>query len=587
MVYTSESINTSRVQLLLAVVLITASLYFARVVLIPFALAALLSFLLAPLVSRLQRLRLGRVASVSCVVILAFAVLSAIGWLVAGQLSSLAVELPNYKANIEAKIKSLHTPLAGVLNQASETVKELDQELSGRKRPMPKVEVAQPSLNALQILYDAAAPLLRPLATAVVVIVLVVFMLLKREDLRDRLIRLMGTHQLDVTTQAFDDAAGRISRYLVMQSIINAMLGLAVTIGLTLIGLPNAVLWGLLAAVLKFIPYLGPWIAAAFPVMQSMAVFNDWKHTLLTILVFIVLELISSNLVEPWLNGNSTGVTPVALVIAAMFWTWLWGAVGLVLSTPLTVCLLVMGKYVPQLEFLSVLLGDEPALEPETRIYQRLLATDLEEASDIVAEKCKNRPFVEMCDSLFIPVLSLIEGDRHRGMLDNTRQQSIFEDFKELVDERCPQDEGFEAISSSRDAAAVLCLPSHDEADDVTARLFAHVLQLNGIRAEAVALRSVNEIAVLAEQRKAILICFCALPPLAITRTCYLARHLRKQFPSLDIVVGLWTRRSDLPKARERLLSSGAAKVVTSFAEGLQEVQQRVRAENLQHATLS
>jgi predicted PurR-regulated permease PerM len=590
MVYTNESVNTSRVLLLLAVVLITASLYFAREVLIPFALAALLSFLLAPMVGRLQRLGLGRVTSVWSVVTLAFTLLGALGWLVSGQLSSLGSDLPKYKTNIEAKIKSMHTPMARALNQASDTVKELSQELSGQKRPVPKVEVAQPPPNALQFLYNAASPLVRPLATAILVVVLVVFMLLKREDLRDRLIRLMGTHQLNITTRVLDDAASRISRYLVMQCIINAIQGIAVTIGLSLIGLPNAVLWGLLAAILKFIPYLGPWIAAALPAAESMVVFDDWRHVLLTILLFILLELISSNLVEPWLYGTSTGVTPVALIVAAVFWTWLWGGVGLILSTPLTVCLVVMGKYLPQLEFLSILLGDEPALNPETRLYQRLLALDLEEASDMVAEECKAKPFVEVCDALLIPVLSLIEKDRHRGMLDDSRQQSILQGFKELLDERCARDEdqSREIIGSGDPTtAAVLCLPSHDEVDAVTAMLFAHLLQLNGVRAESVPLMSANKIAAWVKQRKITLVCFCALPPFAITHTCRLSRDLRIQLPWLDIIVGLWGARSDQSKAKERLLSFGAGGVIGTFAEGLLEVQrlnQRIQSGSLQQS---
>jgi predicted PurR-regulated permease PerM len=574
--YASESVTASRGWFLLGVVLTTASLYFARDVLIPFALAALLSFLLAPLVVRLQRLHLGRVPAVWCVVILAFTLLGALGWLVTGQLSSLGSEFPKYKSNIEAKIKSMHTPVAGALDQASDTVKELSQVFSIQKRPVPKVEVAQPPPNALQFLYDAAGPLLRPLGAAVLVIVLVVFMLLKREDLRDRLIRLMGTNQLNVTTQVLDDAASRISRYLVMQSIISAVLGIAVTIGLSLIGLPNAVLWGLLAAILKFIPYLGPWIAAALPAAQAMAVFDDWKHMLLTILLFILLELISSNLVEPWLYGTRTGVTPLALIVAAIFWTWLWGAVGLILSTPLTVCLVVMGKYIPQLEFLSVLLGDEPVLKTETRLYQRLLAMDLEEASDIVAEECNAKPFVEVCDSLFIPVLSEIERDQHRGMLDEHKQQAIFQALQELLDDLCARDDNnAAAITSPGDStiAAVLCLSAQDEAGHITAMMFARLLELNGIQAESVSIKAANEIGALVEQLKITLVCFCALPPFAITHTCHLSRHLRNQFPSLDIIVGLWNGQSDLPKARERLLSAGARGVVRTFAEGLQEVQ--------------
>jgi len=580
MVYTSESFKASRVLLLLGAVLITLSLYLAREVLIPVALAALLSFLLAPLVTRLQRLGLNRGISVWCVVILAFTFLGICGWLMARQVSSLATEFPQYKANIEAKIKSMHAPVTGVLNQASDTMKELSQELSLAKRSIPKVEVAQPSPGALELIYNTASPLVRPVGTAILVVVLVILMLLKREDLRDRLIRLVGTNQLDVTTQVLDDAASRISSYLVTQSIISAVQGIAVAVGLTLIGLPNAVLWGFLAAILKFIPYLGPWVAAVLPVAQSMAVFGDWRHMLFTILLFALIELVTSNAVEPWLYAASTGVSPMALIVAAVFWTWLWGGVGLMLSTPLTVCLVVMGKYLPQLEFLNVLLGDEPVLEPQTRLYQRLLASDVEEATDIVATAYREKSFVEVCDCLLIPALTLIERDRQRGMLDDAKQQFIFQAFQELLEEVCNHEE--DMADKVVHPGPVLCLPSHDEADRITARLFAHLLELNGIRAEASSIKAIDESVAIVKQSKSVLVCFCALPPFAITHTCHLSRHLRNQFPSIDILVGLWSSQGDLAKAKERLLNAGAQGVLKTFAEGLQEVQRLVQPVPLQ-----
>jgi predicted PurR-regulated permease PerM len=575
MAYISESSKSSRVLLLLGAVLITLSLYLAREVLIPVALAALLSFLLAPSVTRLQRLGLNRGISVWCVVTLAFTLLGMCGWLIARQASSLATEFPKYKANVEAKIKSMHAPVAGALNRASDTVKELSDELSLAKRPIPKVEVAQPAPDALELIYNTASPLVRPIGTAILVVVLVILMLLKREDLRDRLIRLVGTNQLDVTTQVLDDAAGRISSYLVMQSIISAVQGIAVAVGLTLIGLPNALLWGFLAAILKFIPYLGPWVAAALPVAQSMAVFGDWRHMLLTILLFALIELVTSNAIEPWLYGASTGVTPMALIVAAVFWTWLWGWVGLMLSTPLTVCLVVMGKYLPQLEFLNVLLGDEPVLEPQTRLYQRLLATDVEEATEIVVTAYREKPFVEVCDSLLIPSLTLIEKDRQRGMLDDAKQQFIFQAFQELLEEVCNREE--DLVDKIIEPGPVLCLPSHDEADRITAKLFSHLLELNGVRAQAASVKAVDEGVAIVKQLKPVLVCFCALPPFAITHTCHLSRHLRNQFPSIDILVGLWSSQGDLLKAKERLLNAGAQGVLKTFAEALQEVQRLIQ----------
>jgi predicted PurR-regulated permease PerM len=569
--------------LLLSLVIITATLYMAKEVLVPFALAVLLSFLLGPLVTRLDRFGLGRITSVAGVVILASGCLFALGWLVVVQLSSLAHEFPHYKANIETKIRSIHTPVAGAFNQASNTVTELGQELSrsGHARPVPKVEVAQPPLNPFQFLYEALGPLFRPLGTAVLIVILVIFMLLKREDLRDRLIRLLGTNQMHVTTEALDDAAGRISRYLLTQSMIAAMHGVAVTVGLTLIGLPNAPLWGLLAAVLKFVPYLGPWMAAALPAAQSMAIFDDWRHLILTVALFAVLELISSNLLEPCLYGTNTGVAPLALIIAAVFWTWLWGGVGLVLSTPLTVCLVVMGKYVPQLEFLNVLLSDEPVLEPETRLYQRLLAMDLEEATDIVERACNGRTLVAVCDTLLIPALALIEQDRHRGMLDLSRQEFIFQGFRELVEELCQRYEEPHQAPRPSITISLLCLPSHDEADEIIGTLWVHLLRRGGIRAESASNKNPSQLKEFLERSRPDRVFISALPPNAVTHTSRLSRYLRSKFPTIEIIVGLWSGQSDLSKAKERLAAAGVSKVVTTYAEGLREIEKLTQPAHL------
>jgi predicted PurR-regulated permease PerM len=588
MLYRGEVIGTSRVSLLLAGAVITAGLYFAKEVLIPFALAALLSFLLAPIVTRLHRLGLGRMIAVWVVVAFAFGLLSGLSWLVVDQLASLANELPRYKINIEAKFKLLRAPVTGALNEASNAVKELGQELpSSTQHPVPKVEVAQPTPNSLQSLYKAAGPILKPAGVFVLVIVLVIFMLLKREDLRDRLIRLMGTSQLHVTTQALDEAAVRIGRYLLMQSLINGTFGLAVAIGLTMIGLPNAILWGLLAGILKFVPYLGAWLAAAMPAAQSMAVFDDWTHLVLTLILFLALELTSIYFIEPWLYGTSTGVTPMALIIAAVFWTWLWGSIGLALSTPLTVCLVVLGKYVPQLEFLNVLLGDEPVLEPQIRLYQRLLATDLEEANDIVEVACKEKPFAEVCDRLLVPALRLIEQDRHSGILGEKSAQFIFQGFKELIEELGQLHESSRSLGHSLRPArfGVLCLPSHDEADEITSTLFAQLLQKNGIPAESVSLEAAAGAPALVQHHNANVVFLSVLPSHALTHTSRLSRRLRTQFPMLEIMVGLLTGQGDVARARERLVSAGVNTIVLTFAEGLQEVQRLNGKPDLNNAT--
>jgi predicted PurR-regulated permease PerM len=347
---------------------VIAALYFARDLLIPLALAGLLTFLLAPLVTRLERW-IGRIAAVLLVVATIFSVTGVAGWVLTRQLVDLATRLPDYKINIETKIRSFQLPSSGPFKRLSETVAELKKDLHGSDAPTvsqatgkPGSAVAVPAsaapaqqvqvvetstANPLQLLQVILSPLLGPLGTAGLVILLVIFMLLKREDLRSRLIRLIGQGRISATTRAMEDAGQRVSRYLLMQFLVNVTFGIAAAVGLFFIGMPNAILWGALATVLRFIPYIGPWIAAAFPIILSLAVSPTWMMPLLTLGIFVSLELICSNVVEPWLYGSSTGVSSIALIVAAVFWTWLWGPIGLLLSTPLTVCLVVIGRHVP------------------------------------------------------------------------------------------------------------------------------------------------------------------------------------------------------------------------------------------------
>jgi predicted PurR-regulated permease PerM len=338
----------------------------------PTGTSGLLTFLLSPLVTRLERW-IGRIAAVLLVVATIFSLTGVAGWVLTRQLVDLATRLPDYKINIETKIRSFQLPSGGPFKRLSETVAELKKDLHGSDAPTvsqatgkPGSAVAVPAsaapaqqvqvvetstANPLQLLQVILSPLLGPLGTAGLVILLVIFMLLKREDLRSRLIRLIGQGRISATTRAMEDAGQRVSRYLLMQFLVNVSFGIAVAVGLFFIGMPNAILWGAFATMLRFIPYIGPWIAAAFPIILSLAVSPTWMMPLLTLGIFVSLELICSNVIEPWLYGSSTGVSSIALIVAAVFWTWLWGPIGLLLSTPLTVCLVVMGRHVPRLVF--------------------------------------------------------------------------------------------------------------------------------------------------------------------------------------------------------------------------------------------
>ena len=527
--------------------------------------------------------------------VLAFALIGALGWVVAGQLFSLANKLPEYRENLQTKIKSVWTPFGKGLDRSSATVRELNDQLSGPpsrsnhggSSQVMQVEVVESRWSAFTLLRDSLGPILKPAGTAGIVIIFVIFLLLKREDLRDRLIFLIGPGRLKTTTEALGDAAGRVSRYLLMQSIVNGSQGIAVGIGLFVIGLPNAILWGLLSALLKFIPYLGPWISALAPIALSLAVFDGWTRPLLTVAWIVVLELVSSNFVEPWLYGASIGVSPFALLLAAVFWTWLWGIAGLMLSTPLTVCLVVMGKYIPQLEFLSALLGDKPVLEPKARFYQRLLAMDLEEAGTVLDKYLKENQLVDACDTILIPALGLAEQDRHRGILDENREKFVLESIGEMVEgigQRVQSAESDRVLNAARRPGwsshfSVFCLPAADQADEIGARLFVELLKGEGIPAEFAAVEALaGEMMELVDLHKPDVVCISALPPAAVRQACYLCKRLRARFPDLQIMVGLWDAQGEPQKAKDRIASAGANHTVTTFAQGLAHLSQLEKA---------
>lgn len=573
----------------LTVLAVLVLLWFAEDVLVPLALAILLSFLLAPVVARLQGWGLPRLLSVLATALVAFAVLGGVLYVVGNQFLNLAESLPRYKDNLVEKIQAVRGPVGGGLQEGSETVKELTEELQKtapgkpEARRIQKVEIVEPPPNAMQIMRGVFGPLVRPLGTGAVVVVFVIFMLLQREDLRDRVIRLVGVHDLHATTQALDDAAGRVSRFLLMQTLINGMQGIAVALGLYFIGVPNAMLWGALTTVLRFVPYLGPWIAAAMPIALSFAVFEGWSYPLLTVGLFVVLELISNNVLEPWLYGTRTGVSQLALLVAAVFWTWLWGTAGLFLATPLTVCLVVMGKYIPQLEFLSILLSDEPVLAPPQRFYQRLLARDPEEAEELVDDARTTQSALEICDDMIIPALVLAEQDHQRGALDEEARQYIVEQAGALGDELCDDEENRHARERSHPPAGqqrfcVLNLPAADEADEVAARLYARLLALEGIDSRACSATALKgEMLDIVAAAQPDVVCISALPPSAMVHARYLCKRLRARFPDLPVVTGLWSARGDIGKAAERLGAVGCAKTVTRYAEGVDDMTRRMQ----------
>ncbi|MCF6122181.1 MULTISPECIES: AI-2E family transporter [Mesorhizobium] len=499
-----------------AIVTTVAALYFGREVFLPIAIALLLTFALAPLVSALKKIGIPRIAAVIASVLGAFAALGLFSFIVATQVSELAQNIPVYQTNILTKIRSLkETGVGGgILARLSQVVERVGQEIDRQDATLPAAAPEKPAREPvpveivarerpLQVLQNIVGPLISPLGSAGLIIVVVIFMLLEREDLRDRFIRLVGYGDLHRTTEALQDAAKRVGRYLLMQLVVNIVYAVPIAIGLWALGIPNALLWGLLALALRFVPYIGPIIGMLLPLFLALAVAPGWSLVLWTAALFVVMELITGNIIEPWLYGSRTGLSPLAIIVAAIFWTWLWGPLGLILSTPLTVCLVVLGRHVPQFEFLDVLFGNEPVLEPHARLYQRLLAGDPEEATDHAEEMLEEKYLVEFYDKVAIPALLLGEQDRVRGVMGDLQRRQVAASALVLVanlDDSAQEEAGEEeappeAAEASDDGdpngedetdlpdgtdMSVLCAGGRGELDDAAAAMLAQVLEVQG-----------------------------------------------------------------------------------------------------------
>jgi len=601
--------NTSKdlfhLLVVVATVVAIVTLYFARIVLIPFALALLFTFILTPVVKILERIHFGRIPSALLVVLLTVGACGGVGWTVAKQFAQVVNELPNYRANIRTKLTSLHWSSHHALENASQTMTEISKDLAAAPtaphsgdptltqptliRPVPQprpvpVEVVRSPVLPLESMQDV----LELLASALIVLVFTIFMLIRREDLRNRLISLAGDGNLHVITQALDDASARVSRYLLLQFVVNTCYGIFIGVGLHFIGLPGALLWGVIIGTLRFLPYIGPPLGGIMPLLLSLAVFDGWTRPLIVLGLFVFTELIVSNLIEPLLYGIHTGISSLAILVAAIFWTAIWGPIGLVLSTPLTVCLLVVGRHVPRLRFLQILLGDEPPLTPDSRFYQRLLAMDHDEARQVLENCLEGKTLEALYDSVLIPALSLAEQDRHQNRLEDAHLKFIGQSTRELIDEFCePRSEELHAALEGGDAAEsasadavravrscrVLCLPARDEADEMVGIMLAQVLEIAGHQAQCVPPGTAAEMLAQVKDEKPDVVCISALPPFAIPHARSLYAKLRAQDSKLRILVGLWRSSDDPAKVSRRLGLSEGSRASTTLAELRQELQ--------------
>lgn len=589
----ANPLNSFRVFVFLASLAIALGLLFwLRPILIPFALAILLTFLSSPVVSWMQKAGLSRVPAVVIVTVVIFTTIGAVGWLVARQVNSLVDTYPQYEHNLSQKIAGLQGGEAGFIDKLQRVVDRISRLARNKPAPPPEADAAKPAPLPVKVtaddppfkltgMWSVFAPVLQPFAAVGLAVVLVLFMLMKREDLRDRIISLVGHGRLTVTTKALDEAGERISRYLLMQLIINGSHGIAVGIGLFLIGVPYAFLWGFFAALFRYIPYLGPWLAALLPIGLSLLVSESWVMPLLVVGLFLTLELFSNMVIEPWLYGRGVGVSPTATLVMIAFWTWLWGPIGLILATPLTVCLVVLGKYVPALKFFDTLLGDQPPLEAHVGYYQRLLARDHDEAADIAEEYLKAHSLEETYDALLLPALLYAERDLDNGSLTEADQRFVLDATREVLEElsalqkEAAAESGESAPAAPAAKVPVMGAPASDDTDEVALLMLKDLL--DPLRYE-VSLTTkallASELVELVEEKKPALVCIGAPPPRGQAHTRLLCLRLRARFPDLKIVVGRWGLLQDVDKKREQLLSAGA----NDFGTTLQETRRQIEA---------
>lgn len=580
------------------IVLVIGALYFGRDFFIPFALAVLLAFVLSPLVNWLKRWRIPHVIGVLLAVTFAFAVIASLSYIVTTQAITLAESIPSYQQTMATKIRSLRATSAGeggLLDRLTRTFEDLSQEVSGPKdAPGPKVDRPGAAAGAstpaasdagaespLALLRTAAGSLMGLLGTAGIVIVFLIFILLERDDMRDRFIKLAGAGDLQTSTEALNEAGRRVSRYLLMQLLVNVSYGLPIGVGLYVIGIPNAVLWGVLAAVLRFIPYLGPFLAALFPLVLAFAVDPGWSMLVWVIALFLVTELLSNNVVEPWLYGATTGLSSFAIISGAILWTTLWGPIGLVLATPLTVCLVVIGRYVPQLEFLGVLLGTDPVLEPEEQLYQRLLGGNTEQAVEIAESYVDEHSPRDFYDQVAIPALRLAEIDRQRNLGDINYKRTIAEGMIAVVREvagHLDQRRKSENVDHSKQIPRALgkpdlCIGGRTDLDCAAAEMVAQVVAGEGIASRvlppiAISQNGIGQLDLAGVE--VVCLSYFASEPQTLAR--FVCRRIKRRAAHVKTIVCLWNPSAALMQAEDLKNQLGADAVVFSVAAAAAQI---------------
>jgi predicted PurR-regulated permease PerM len=566
-------------------VLVVTVLYWAQAVLVPVALAILLTFVLTPPVTWLERW-IGRVPAVLVVVTLVFSVLGLSGWGLTRQLGHLAADLPGYRANIRTKIADVRgAGKGGAVEQLQDTLEDIKGDLGAPKPQKGSVSpvVVAPEAASVFSSFSWLGPIVGPLGTAGVVVALVMFMLLERRDLRDRLIGLLGHGRLASTTKAFDEAGSRVSRQLLMQSLVNFVYGVGVGVGLYFLGVPYPFVWAALGAALRFIPYVGPVLGAGAPILISLAALEGWRGPLAVVALFLVLELFTNLVLETVLYAGAAGVSQVALLVSVAFWTWLWGPLGLLLATPLTVCLVVLGKHVPGLSFVGMLMADTPALAPEYNYYQRLLARDQSEASDLVERHIKANPPSSVYDALLLPALNYAERDRIEGRLSAAEETAVIDATRELIADAADSIVNLSAVNLSaeslsasvdgnlaapREPLRVLGYAANGVADEIALTMLPHLVHDLPITVEVNATRLMaSELVALVQERNVTVLCIADLPPSPPSKTRYFVKRVRAAMPQVRIVVGRWAPAALADESARVLLDAGANHVASTLLD--------------------
>lgn len=596
---------------LIVAAIIVAVLHIGAPILQPLVIAGLLAFILSPVIRRLRGWGLWRAPAVLLTVLSALAVLLLVSTTIVVQITQLAEELPKYQTTLSEKMRALggSSFTSSALNRASASLKDLEKQIAAPQemaeaKPLP-VEVHQPEPRGVEAIFAFVKPLMAPLATTGLVVLFLVFILLQREDLRDRFIRLAGASDIQRATSGLNDAAIRLSRFFLAQALLNVSFGIVIGLGLWAIGIPNPALWGILATMMRFVPYIGGFIAAFFPVLLAMAIDPGWTIVGLTIALFLITEPVAGHVVEPILYGQHTGLSPVAVVIATLFWTMLWGPIGLLLATPLTVCLVVLGKHIESLRFIEILLGDEPALEPEERFYQRVLAGDANEAADQAEQQLKTTALSDYYDDVPMKALLLAQADAANGKLSRDKQveirdtiEEIVEDLDEFPDE-APRLKNAEAEEEKAEAhyggdkaavallhsapvlsrgqlpdawqlpCPVLCVPSRSALDESACLMLAQLLEKHGIGAWVQPFADVatpKNLRIAATDSPLVFLSYfgTASRPAPVR---YLVRRLKRMMPQAKFMVGFWMLGDDRKKVEEWTKAVGADYGVTSLKE--------------------